>query len=167
MYSLKLVNQSPSGFSQETFILYSKSKQLIQLTTLVLTCINHARTFLSVPATTLSMVAAISLALLSHFEHTRSLSPSLTIRSYLCTTVLLKAITTRTYWLLANTDTGYIHVAEASSVALVFQIIIIVLESWSKKQWLFENTKVVDEELASFVDRSLFVRLGKLLLYGY
>ncbi|TGO16824.1 hypothetical protein BTUL_0024g00700 [Botrytis tulipae] len=113
------------------------------------------------------MVAAISLALLSHFEHTRSLSPSFIIGSYLCTTFLLKAVTTRTYWLLANTDTGYIHVAEASSVGLLFQIIIIVLESWSKEQCLLVNTKIAAEELASFVDRSLFVWLDKLLLYGY
>ncbi|THV51237.1 hypothetical protein BGAL_0118g00200 [Botrytis galanthina] len=113
------------------------------------------------------MVAATSLALLSHFEHTRSLSPSFIIGSYLCTTFLLKAVATRTYWLLANTDTGYIHVAEASSVALLFKIIIIVLESWSKEQCLLENTKIAAEELASFVDRSLFIWLDKLLLYGY
>ncbi|KAF7940314.1 uncharacterized protein EAE98_000441 [Botrytis deweyae] len=113
------------------------------------------------------MVAAISLALLSHFEHTRSFSPSFTIGSYLCTTVLLKAVTTRTYWLLANTDTGYIHIAEASSVALLIQIIIIVLESWSKEHCLLENAKIAAEELASFVDRSLFVWLDKLLLHGY
>ncbi|KAF7942729.1 uncharacterized protein EAE97_006183 [Botrytis byssoidea] len=113
------------------------------------------------------MAVAISLTLLSHFEHTRSLSPSFIIGSYLCITFLLKAVTTRTYRLLANTDTGYIHVAEASSVALLFQIIIIVLESWSKEQYLFENTKIAAEELASFVDRSLFVWLDKLLLYGY
>ncbi|KAF5876101.1 putative abc multidrug protein [Botrytis fragariae] len=113
------------------------------------------------------MVAAIFLALLSHFEHTRSLSPSFTIGSYLCITFLPRAVITRTYWLLANADTGYIHVAEASSVALLFQIIIIVLESWSKEQWLFENTKVAAEELASFVDRSLFAWLDKLLLHGY
>ncbi|TGO56427.1 hypothetical protein BOTNAR_0223g00070 [Botryotinia narcissicola] len=113
------------------------------------------------------MAATISLTLLSHFEHTRSLSPSCIIGSYLFITFLLKAVTTRTYWLLANTDTGYIHVAEANSVALLFQIIIIVLESWSKEQYLFENTKIAAEELASFVDRSLFVWLDKLLLYGY
>ncbi|KAF7880654.1 uncharacterized protein EAF02_007500 [Botrytis sinoallii] len=113
------------------------------------------------------MVAAISLELLSHFEHTHSFSPSFIIGSYLCTTVLLKAVTTRTYWLLANTDTGYIHIAEASSVALLIQIIIIVLESWSKKQCLLENARIAAEELASFVDRSLFVWLDKLLLHGY
>lgn len=74
---------------------------------------------------------------------------------------------TRTYWLLVNTDAGYKHVAEASSVALLFQLIIIVLESWSKERWLIENTKVAAEELASFADRSLFVWLDKLLLHGY
>ncbi|KAI9650765.1 hypothetical protein NHQ30_000792 [Ciborinia camelliae] len=113
------------------------------------------------------MIAAIFLALLSHLEHMRSTSPSLILGLYLCITVLLKSATTRTYWLLSNTDIAYEHVAETNLVAVLIEIIIIVLESWSKKQWLLESTKVATEELASFADRSLFIWLDKLLLHGY
>ncbi|KAF7861880.1 hypothetical protein EAF04_007762 [Stromatinia cepivora] len=113
------------------------------------------------------MIAAISLAPLSHLEHMRSTSPSFTIGLYLCVTVLLKSATTRTYWLLANTETAYKHIAETTSIAVFLEVIIIFLESWSKKQWLLGNTKVAAEDLASFADRSLFIWLDKLLLHGY
>lgn len=113
------------------------------------------------------MIAAISLAFLSHLEHMRSTSPSFTIGLYLCITILFKSAITRTYWLLANGDTAYKHVAETNLVAVLLQIIIIILESWSKRQWLIENNKVADEEVASFANRSLFIWLDKLLLHGW
>lgn len=70
----------------------------------------------------------------------------------------------RTYWLL----NPHGAIASTTFAGVVVQLILIALESRSKKQDLSDGSqKVSDEESASFVSRSLFTWLNKLFIAGY
>jgi hypothetical protein len=138
----------------------------LQVVTLILICLQsgYDRTYASVPAASLSVVAAFALILLSHIEHIRSVRPSFLIAIYLCITVVLRSATVRTY-LLVNPHGA---VASTTLAVVVVQLVIIALESYSKKQDLGHGSrKVSDEESAGFLSRSLFTWLNKLFLTGY
>ncbi|KAI0109014.1 putative ATP-binding cassette transporter [Nemania sp. FL0031] len=139
---------------------------ILKLVLLVYTCIGyHGRTNISVPAASVRFVAALTLAVLSHFEHVRSSRPSYLLELYLTITSLLTSATIRTYWLLGD---GFHITASLSLTALLVQIVILALESCSKRKWLVgENQGVSAEESASFLNHSFFAWLNRLLLSGY
>lgn len=71
---------------------------------------------------------------------------------------------TRTYWLID----GYHTIASVSLTALVIQLALLVLESWTKRvNANNEDQKVPAEETAGFVSRSLFLWLNGIFWIGY
>ncbi len=139
---------------------------MLQVVTLVLVCVKsgNSRTYLSIPAASISVVAAIALLVLSLVEETRSARPSFTISIYLSITVLLRSATARTYWHISSDRA----IASTTIAAVVDQIVLIVLESCCKKQDLGdERGKASIEETAGFLSRSLFTWLDKLFFTGY
>ena len=138
---------------------------ILDLVTLIFVCLKHdGITPTSIPAAALSLVAAFSVIIISHYDHTRSYSPSLLLGIYLCITALLKSATVRTYWSLDGDRT----IATTTLSALTVQLIMLVLESCSKRRYITDGELGVSNEgMAGFLSRSLFAWLNRLLLTGY
>lgn len=117
------------------------------------------------PAAVLSLLASLAIAVLSHYEHTRSRRPSFLLVFYLCLTVLFRSAMTRTYWSLET----YHTIAAIALAALIVQIVMAILESGRKQQSsnIAHARKESNEENAGFISRSLFLWLNDLLWTGY
>ncbi|OKL57766.1 hypothetical protein UA08_06882 [Talaromyces atroroseus] len=135
----------------------------LELVSLIFIGTDYGKTTrLSIPAAVLSFLASLAIAILSHYEHTRSQRPSFLLAFYLCLTVLFRAVMTRTYWSLET----YHIIASVALAALLVQIVMVILESGKKRQ--LENVKKESsEETAGFISRSLFLWLNSLLWTGY
>lgn len=121
-------------------------------------------TLISVPAAALSVVAAFTLGVLSHFDHIRSKRSSILIGLYLTITLPLRSAIARTYWHIA----GYRPIASMTLVNICVQILILGLESCSKRRWMKSKERVVSiEGSAGFLSRSFFAWLNPLLVTGY
>lgn len=138
----------------------------LELLSLVLLGTDHGETTrVSIPAAVLSLLASLAIAVLSHYEHTRSARSSFLLAFYLCLTVLFRSVMARTYWSLET----YHTVASIAITALVVQIVMAVLENGGKRQTsnAAHIKKKSSEETAGFVNRSLFLWLNRLLWTGY
>jgi hypothetical protein len=111
----------------------------------------------------LSVSAAISICLLSHYEHTRAYRPSSLLWSYLCLNALFDATRTRTYWLLGD------HIIAACFTAnFAVNLLALVLEGHNKQSQIEDNGQCKStEELAGPFSRSLFHWMNALMLDGY
>ncbi|KAF2218923.1 P-loop containing nucleoside triphosphate hydrolase protein [Elsinoe ampelina] len=86
----------------------------------------------SVAASGVAFAGCIFLALLSLFEHSRSIRPSFLLNGYLFLTVILDAATLRTLWLLPSIS-GAIPVLYSVSFGL--KLIVLVLEALDKRAY--------------------------------
>jgi FlaA1/EpsC-like NDP-sugar epimerase len=139
---------------------------VLELLALVFIGTYHGETTrVSIPAAILSLLASLAIAILSHYEHTRSRRPSFLLAFYLCLTVLFRTAMARTYWSLET----YRTVASIAIAALVVQIVMAVLENGGKQQKSNEDQirNGSHEETAGFFSRSLFLWLNRLLWTGY
>ena len=108
----------------------------------------------------------MALLSLSHVEHVRSVRSSDIIGFYLTVTALLRSAVVRTYWFLD--DDGFHAIASLSLASLLIQLVILALESWSKRPWLIDAAgRGSPEECASFLSRSLFAWVNRLFFIGY
>lgn len=173
LYFLKLVRTEPLTKSLTLVGHLMTSKQVaaiifaaLELLSLIFIGTDHGETtHVSIPAAVLSLLASVAIAIVSHYEHTRSHRPSFLLAFYLCLTVLFRSVMARTYWSL---DT-YRTVASIAIAALVVQIVMAVLENGGKDQAFKEAQpkKRSSEETAGFISRSLFLWLNRLLWTGY
>lgn len=119
---------------------------------------------LSVPATAISLVAAVLLLVLSHLEHTRSIRPSSLITIYLLTTILCDAARLRTKWLLGESRPDL----SVITACLAVKVAILALEAVGKRKILLDLYQYVSLEATSgLVNRSAFFWLNSLLLTGF
>ncbi|TRX89453.1 hypothetical protein FHL15_009622 [Xylaria flabelliformis] len=124
----------------------------------------ESRSSISIASTTLSLASGISLALLSHLEHARSIRPSFIITFYLTLTVLLDIARVRTQWLLKNTD----GVAATLTASLIVKAVLLVLEAIEKRHLLLgSNPKYPPESTSGPFSRGFFLWLNSLLVSGF
>jgi hypothetical protein len=122
-----------------------------------------AKTKASIPSATLTFLASILLCMTSVLEHTKLSASSFLLSFYLFTTVLLDAARIRTLWQIGESTA----LCSTSAAAFVAKLILLVLESWSKRRYLDTvDSEVAGEELAGFLSRSLFLWLNPLLVKG-
>lgn len=144
----------------------SSASVILSLVQLILTCLlpDGWKTSLSAAAVALDFLAACAMLLAVPLEHTRSIRPSFVIACYLAIDVLLRAALTRTYRHLE----GYIFITWTCLATVLVHLCLLVLETCRKIGDARSTGQLVSsEESASFLSRSLFIWLDRLLVTGY
>jgi glucose-6-phosphate-specific signal transduction histidine kinase len=137
---------------------------VLQLTLLPLWSKTSLQTSASIPAAVFSLVVAFMLAVLSYYEHQRSVRPSTLLSIYLFFSVLFDAVQSRSLW-LRNTDAP---IAATFTAALAVKLIITILEGQEKRASLQgQGTKLSPETTISIYNRTVFWWLNRLFLAGY
>ncbi|GFF77533.1 hypothetical protein IFM62136_09593 [Aspergillus lentulus] len=104
------------------------------------------------------------LALLSYYEHQRSVRPSTLLSIYLSFSVLFDAVQARSLW-LRNTNAP---IAATFTAALAVKLIITVLEGREKQaSSQVPGVKLSPETTSSIYNRTVFWWLNRLFLAGY
>ncbi|KAI0543772.1 P-loop containing nucleoside triphosphate hydrolase protein [Xylaria curta] len=136
----------------------------LQLALLVQWAQIESKSSISIASTTLSLASGISLALLSHLEHARSIRPSFVITFYLIFTVLLDIARVRTQWLSKYTD----GVAATLTASLAVKAVLLALEAAEKRRLLLgSNPEYPPESTSGPFSRGLFLWLNSLLVSGF
>ncbi|KAI1128647.1 P-loop containing nucleoside triphosphate hydrolase protein [Nemania abortiva] len=136
----------------------------LQLALLVQWVRPELRSSVSITSTTLSLASGLSLALLSHLEHAKSIRPSFIITFYLIVTVFLDIARVRTQWLLKDTD----GVAATLSASLAVKVTLLTLEAIEKRRILVSGDREYPRESTSGpFSRGFFLWLNSLLLSGF
>jgi hypothetical protein len=124
----------------------------------------NALTRVALPAAVLDLAAGIALAALVHFEHFKSVRPSLLTCVFLSLTALLDVARLRTAWIQLP-NTGWTASLTASLIA---KLILLALESRSKESLLLERYQALSKESTSGpFNRALFLWLNRLLRTGW
>ncbi|KAI1115542.1 P-loop containing nucleoside triphosphate hydrolase protein [Nemania sp. NC0429] len=136
----------------------------LQLALLIQWARPELRSSVSIASTALSLASGLSLALLSHLEHSKSIRPSFIITFYLIVTVFLDVARVRTQWLLKDAD----GVAATLSASLGVKIALLTLEAIEKRRILINrNREYSPESTSGPLSRGLFLWLNSLLLSGF
>ena len=136
----------------------------MQLALLVQWANPELRSSVSIASTTLSLICGLSLALLSHLEHSKSIRPSFIITFYLIVTIFLDIARVRTQWLLRNSD----GIAATLTASLTVKIGLLTLEAIEKRHFLTGNHREYPRESTSGpFSRGFFLWLNSLLLSGF
>jgi hypothetical protein len=110
------------------------------------------------------LVAALVLAILSYYEHQRSVRPSTLLNIYLFFSVLFDAVQARSLW-LRNTNGP---TTATFTAALVVKLIITILEGEEKRtSSRVPGVKLSPETTSSIYNRTVFWWLNRLFLAGY
>jgi hypothetical protein len=110
------------------------------------------------------LVAALVLAILSYYEHQRSVRPSTLLNISLFFSVLFDAVQARSLW-LRNTNA---LIAATFTAALVVKLIITILEGQEKQtSSRVPGVKLSPETTSSIYNRTVFWWLNRLFLAGY
>lgn len=124
------------------------------------------RTHVSLSSAVLSVVAAVTLAVLSHFEHARSVRPSFIINFYLVTTALFDAVRVRTHWLMKQSNNEVL--ASIMTASLAVKLVILLLEATEKRSLLLGlYNRFSLESTSGLISRSSFWWLNSLLISGH
>ncbi|KAK6074727.1 ABC transporter [Seiridium cupressi] len=127
-------------------------------------CGHGTRTQLTVPASIIALVATLSLAVLSDFEHNRVVRPSLVAQSYLFFTALLDLARVRSQWLVDDNNI----VASIVTATFILKLAILAVESIEKHP--YTSTKgdgVPPLERCGIFGRALLLWLNPLFMLGY
>lgn len=118
-------------------------------------------------ASSFCFVASALTIPVSYLEHGRTRRPSMLLSVYLLLTLLLDTAHARTLWLSITshaTDTN----ARIFTATVAFKVLILLLESKKKTEWLHWNSeKHSPEESSGFFDLGLFTWLTRLFIAGY
>ena len=137
---------------------------ILQVLILGLGSTSPERSATSIAAHVLDVLAAAAVALLTHFEHVKSIRPSFLISFYLAITALLDTARVRTAWLLPSNSAA----AATLTVSLAVKILLVGLETTEKRKWLSVPEKGISLESTSGpFNRGFFVWLNGLLRRGY
>ncbi|KAI0968721.1 P-loop containing nucleoside triphosphate hydrolase protein [Xylaria arbuscula] len=122
------------------------------------------RSSVSLASTTLSLISGLSLALLSHLEHSKSIRPSFIITFYLVFTVFFDIARVRTQWLIG--DIG--GIAATLTASLAVKIALLTLEAIEKRRLILDGHREYPRESTSGpLSRGFFLWLNALLLSGF
>ena len=113
----------------------------------------------------LSFLTCLGLLWLSSLEHMRSAKPSDLISVFILISVILDVPQARTLWLRHRSDMA---VATTFTTCLAIKMIILFLESRSKRPWLLAPYRAYSREtLTNIFDRTVLWWLGPLFLLAY
>ncbi|KAK4444565.1 ABC transporter [Podospora aff. communis PSN243] len=138
----------------------------LQIALLAVTCNDPApKNRMSIPATTLTLCASISLLPLSFLEHSRSPKPSTLLSTYLLLTLVFDIAQTRTQW-LSFSQALFTKMFTAS---LATKMALLLLESQHKSAWMgTKNDASWNPELTSGIfSQSFYVWMNRLISRGY
>lgn len=122
------------------------------------------RTKATIPAAVLGLSAALSICVLSYLDHVRSIRPSAIISVYSFFSLIFDACQARTLF-LRNDSTPLVW-AFTSGVAA--RIILVVLESLSKKSYLKEPyCNLSPSEISGIFNTSFLFWVNPLIVTGY
>ena len=140
---------------------------MLQLTLLLLWAINiPLGTKVSVPAAALDFAAALGLCILSYYEHSRSVRPSLVINVYLLLSLLFDIARLRTLWLLHGAVVRNLAVVMTISTAV--KVAVLILEAQDKRSILLgQFMDLPPEAISGIYNRSLFWWLNPLFWKGF
>ena len=123
-----------------------------------------ARTRASIANAVLSLLGAVSLAVLSFVEHQRSISPSFILNVYLLVTLLFDVAQVRTLWLQQYNNV----VAASTTAAVAIKAALVILESLSKRNILILAWRSTSPEAtSSFYEKASFWWLNPLFWIGF
>lgn len=104
------------------------------------------------------------IALLSHFEHKRSVRPSFLVSLYILITLIFDIARARTHWLMREGES----IAVILTAIVGLKLIMLIIESIEKRHILLSAYKEISTESTSgLFNRALFCWLNPLLLKGY
>ncbi|KAI0803754.1 P-loop containing nucleoside triphosphate hydrolase protein [Xylaria sp. FL0064] len=136
----------------------------LQLALLIQWARPELRSSISLASTTLSLASGLSLALLSHLEHSKSIRPSFIITFYLIFTAFLDIARARTQWLLKDTN----GIAATITASLTVKVALLSLEAAEKRSLLVDGYHQCSPESTSGpFSRGFFLWLNSLLLSGF
>jgi hypothetical protein len=119
---------------------------------------------LVVASTAFQLFAAISLGLLSHWEHRNTVRPSLLISTYLSLSCILDAARARTQALIPGQTT----VSSVLMGTIAVKGLVLITEARDKTDILLADFSSSSSELRSNIfSRALFLWLNPLLLMGF
>ena len=117
-------------------------------------------------AAALDFAAACGLCILSHYEHSRSVQPSVLINVYLLLSLIFDVVRTRTLWLIPGPVVRNLAVITSMSVGI--KLGILILEAQEKRGILLEVYKDLPPEATSGIyKRSVFWWLNPLFRSGF
>ncbi|KAJ6779807.1 hypothetical protein PWT90_01499 [Aphanocladium album] len=135
----------------------------LQLALIGLWAQDEDATRVAVASSTVSAVSLLSLALVSFFEHTRTIRSSFLIGWYLLLTILLDTAQTRTLWLMEADK----PISALFTAYLVAKILLLILEMVPKNLISKEDLAKSPEDRCNFVSRSFFLWLLPLMQRGF
>ena len=120
----------------------------------------------TIPAASLDFIAACVLCILSSYEHTRNVAPSVIIEFYLFFSLIFDIANLRTLFLIPSLEVRSIAVVEALSACIKFGLL--VSEAASKRPYLRERYQNLSLEATSGTySKAVFWWLNGLLKAGY
>ncbi|KAI2895843.1 hypothetical protein CBS63078_8455 [Aspergillus niger] len=118
----------------------------------------------AIPAVALSLVDALSIAILSTIEHDRSVRPSSLLSIYLLLSTLFDAVQVRTLFIRHYPST--LGALSAATVAL--KLLLLALETRNKRSYLKEPLRAIPPESTSgVIARTVFWWLNRLFVSGF
>lgn len=116
-------------------------------------------------ASSLGVVAALALAILSSRDHRRSVRPSSLISLYLVASIALDIVQCRTLWLLGD---GVRNTAQVFTAITACKVAMLVLETRTKRGALLLKWQHAGPEATSgIINRLFFWWLNRLMTSGY
>ena len=136
----------------------------LELSLLVLIDTGHIqRQKTTIAVAVLSLADALTIGILSFFEHSRSLRSSALLNSYLFFTLLFDAVQCRTLWLVANGSA----LTWLFTAAIGVKVVVLMLEAQGKSRWILSDDKERSpEETAGVFNLSVFFWLKELIGQG-
>ncbi|KAL8856229.1 MAG: hypothetical protein Q9178_007146 [Gyalolechia marmorata] len=118
----------------------------------------------SIPNAVVTLVGFLALAVLSYFEHQRTIRPSSLLELYLLFSLVFDAARLRTLWLQGYNNT----VAAVSTGALAIRFLLLVVEAVGKQSFLrTEWMSQSPEAKSGLFGKCLFLWLNRLFRTGY
>lgn len=135
----------------------------LQLAALVLWSLpSTPRTTVSIPSAVISLISAIVIGVVSHYEHTRSVKPSTLLVTFLNLTAIFDVAVARTLWLsMAEKRLTAIFTAGVG-----VKVVLLLLEARGKTSLLLSEKSPSPESLSSIYSRSLFWWINPLFFRG-
>jgi ATP-binding cassette subfamily C (CFTR/MRP) protein 1 len=118
----------------------------------------------SLAAASLSLVAALSLLVLSSVDHLRSIKPSFIINTYLLLTVPFDAAKVRTLWLRSSPPS----LVGVTCAALTVKLLVLIVEAVEKRNILLPPySESPSETTSGMYARGLFLWLNPIFWIGF
>jgi hypothetical protein len=140
----------------------------LELTLLVLAAVGSFHvTGLSIAASSLNLVSALFMIMLSVVDHSRSPRPSVLLNIYLSLTLLLDMAQARTLFLSSNGKPELTY-SSLFTAAVALKAVILLLEAKTKARWVRWNDKEHSpEETSSVFSLGVLFWLNKLFRLGH